>query len=629
MYENNINHLIKPYIGKSLVKKDRKILLLLLSYIEKLPFFKQIALNHQNNWEIIHSNIISHLVFQEFNPDQIIFNYDEEISGLYIILEGKVNIYHINKEINKKLIEKEENEKINELDKNKNLSFSYQLLKGNAIGEECLKFHKKRINFAASAASKCILGFLSKDNYYKIFGKTNNIEQTLITGFIFKLNYFTESYYTKKIQDFIYKKYYEKNSYIFTQDSPFQTFYIIYKGSVNISLKIIKKVKCLIDDELLLGTNNSNTERFTSSKIYELKGDYKENKNYNIINYEEGEIIGGIEFVKNIQKYIYTAKCSTDVELIVFNIKEFKYIDKIKQSENFKNKINEQLNLFEKRIKNINQNKKHSTIFGKHNKFVKTFLEKHNYKEKQKQSKYIHSIFTNNKANLYKPKYFSKTKMRPLSASLKNALKPKQKINNTRNILIFKYTNKNQSQRSLHSHQSKLTNNNILKNNFTEISYKAKNSTISDVLNKNKTNDFNNNVELNKNISNQESNSITAGNIGSKSSYIFTDKYNSEGLNSFSNNIYLTNPKSKEYKNNKLTKSKKNKSKEEKIKNKTSLNLFKTQKPNVKLNNYSSKYLVINKLFIIRDEYKEKNAVSNILRNMFLIPPRNNNVKKI
>ena len=627
MYENNIKHLIKSYLGRTLEKKDRKVSLILLSYIEKLPFFKIIIINHPTHWKIIHSNIISHLVFQEFVPEQIIFNYGEEITGMYIILEGKVNIYHTNKEINKNI----ENEKTNKLDNNKNLSFSYQLTKGTQIGEECLKFHKKRINFAAEAATNCILGYLSKDNYDKILGKANNIEQTIITGFILKQRYFSESCYSKKLQYYIYKKFYDKNSYIFTQNSPFKTFYIIYKGSVNISLKLIKTVKCLIDDKFLLGTNKSNTERFTTSKIYELKGNYKENKNYNIINYEEGEIIGGIEFLKNLSKYFYTAKCVTDVELIVFNIKEFKYVDKIKKSENFKNKINEQLDLFEKRINNINKNTKKSTIFTNQNKFVKTFLENHNYEEEQKKSKYIHNIFTNDKINTYRPINFLKTKIRPLSASFKNSLKYKKKmiIKHKRNEAI-KYKNKirNKSQRSLSPNfiKNHLRKNNILnfRNNYTEISYKSQSLKKSSILNKNKSNILNN-EEINKNFSNQESISLTTTNLGNKSSYIFPDKYNSERFNSFSTNLYFTSPMPKENKSNKFIKLRMNKGKENKPKIKcTTINLFKENK----MGNLKTKYLGNKKLFIIRDEYKEKNTVSNILRNMFLTPPQNNKTKK-
>ena len=103
MKEYSVKGIIKPYLGKTIQRRDRKASTMLLSNFEKLPFFKMVTRNHPNNWKLIHSNIISHLVFQEFEPDQIIFNYGEEITGMYIIIDGKVNIYHIKKEYEKKL----------------------------------------------------------------------------------------------------------------------------------------------------------------------------------------------------------------------------------------------------------------------------------------------------------------------------------------------------------------------------------------------------------------------------------------------------------------------------------------------------------------------------------------------
>ena len=421
MKEYNINHLIKPYLGKTIHKKDRKTSLLLLGYFEKLPFFKAITRNHPNHWKIIHTNIFMNIVFQQFEPNKVIFNYGEDIPGIYIIIDGKVNIYYIKKEYDKNLNASEIlNDNKNKFDIYENFVFSHQLMNGNEIGEECFKYNKKKIYFVATAASKCILGFLSKENYEKIFSKPNNLEQNRISSFLIDLKYFNESFITKKLHYYIYKKFYEKDSYIFKQDSKFNTFYIIYKGSINILLKLEKTVKCLIDKEFLLG-NNSKFERFTFSRNHELRGKYKEINNFNIITYEEGEIIGGIEFMKNINKYLYSAKCLTDVEIICFNIKNFLYFDKIKQSKNFKAKINEQINYLIKRIKDIKNNTKNSIVFSRHNKFVKTFLENHKNNEMPK-NKYLYNVF-DNRIKKYKPKNFNKMRIRPFSAFIKNSIK--------------------------------------------------------------------------------------------------------------------------------------------------------------------------------------------------------------
>ena len=626
MYEYNLYQLIKPYLGKTLEKRDRKASLLLFNIFEDLPFFKKIKRNHPNQWKLINSNIFSHLIFKEFNPEQIIFNYGEEIPGMYIIIDGKVNIYNINKEYDKK----QNNSDLENIDFHEKYSFSTQLLRGNSIGDECLKYNKKRIFFVSSAATKCVLGYLSKENYEKIFNKPNNIERSILTGYVISLRYFNESCFIKKIQNYMFKKFYEKESYIFTQNSSFNTFYIIYKGTINISLQLKRNVKCLIDEELLLGNNNTKNERFTYSRNHEIKGDYTEDKNYNLINYEEGEIIGGIEFMKNIKKYLFTAKCISEVELIEFNLKEFRYINKIKQSENFKNKINEQLDFFEKRIKNINKINSNNTI-SKQNKFLKTFLNNHSNKN-DKKYKYLYNVFDNT-IKLYKSKKFYNTNIRPISADYKNAIKYRKKINNhnqekqkNNNSHILKYNkikDKSKRAKSPDFIVYNIRKNNLLnfRKNSIDINQKQK------YIQKSKILDI---EKIKKNLSNNDNNSITTY-IGTKSSYNFTDRYNSEGFNSLSTNFYFTSPKIKENKKNSKNKSNKFKNINTNVnkrrntnKKYTTINLFKENKKNMDIN---TKFTGVKKLFIIRDKYNEKNIVSNILRNMFF-SPQNKKTKK-
>ena len=609
MYEFNINQLIKPYLGKTIEKRDRKTSIILLNNLEKLPFFRMIVRNHHNLWRLMHTNIISLLVFKEFEPEQQIFNYGEDISGMYLIIDGKVNIYHIKKDTEKKINNKKNNNIENEIEDK--LCFSYQLSRGYAIGDKCLKYEKRHLNFSASAASKCILGFLSKENYLKIFSKANSVESNIITGFLLGLCYFTESCITKRSENFVHKKFYEKDSYIFKQDSPYKTFYIIYKGTINISVNLKKTVKCLVDQNFLLG-DNTNTDRFTSLRDHELKGNYKENKNYNIVNYEHGEVIGGIELMKNINKYLYSAKCASDVELIKFNIKDIRQMNKIKASENFKKKINEQLNFFKKRIDNINNNLTKSYIASKPNKFVKAFIENHKSKKK---NKYFHNVFEN-KIKIYRPKNFLKMNMRPLSADFKNTVKyNKKKIIQSYPIKNSTIINRNKLKRPISPEYNiyNKRNNNILKlrKNYTEIQQKSKSFNKKNILNLEK---------IKKNLSNHD-NSITT-NIGTKSSYILTDRYNSECYNSLSTNFYYNSSKPKEKKNlniNRIDKFKKflmNKSKEKNSKY-TRINLFKEDKRNKKIN---MKHCDVKKLFIIRDECNDKNTVSTILRNMFFSP---------
>ena len=475
----------------------------------------------------------------------------------------------------------------------------------------------------AKTASRCLLGFLSNELYQKIFGKANLIEKTIISGFISRLNYFNESKYTKNLLNHITKKFYEKDSLIFSQDSPYKTFYVIFKGTINISLQLQKIIKCLVDTEFLLG-NKSMTDRFTCSRNHELKYNYKEKNNYNLFNYEEGEIIGGIEFMKNIDKYIYTARCLTNVEIIEFNIRDLSYLGKIRQNEKFKQKIKEQIKILEKRIKDINNNLKKNSISLKQNKFVKTFLENHPFKETKKANKYLHNnLFENNNIN-YKSIKFLKKKFRPFSVNLENYIK----YSKTGKIL-FKESNitlkssKDINRRSISPNINlKITRNNINKfqKNKTEIQYQKKLTDKNIIINK---------EDLKKNLSlNENANSVTT-NMGTKSSFYFTDRYASDGFNSFSYNFCNSSTKKKENKSTNTNKIeryneyknkfniKNNRTKEQKHKF-NSINLFKVKKSKNKIN---MKHYGIKQLFRNKDDFvNNKKIVSSILKKMIFSP---------
>ena len=96
MENYDIEELIIPYLEKTIEKKDRKTTGLLLYTFEKFHFFKKIKRSYKNSWQIMYNNIITHLVFKEFEIDEIIYNYGEELSDMCIIIKGKVNIYQNN-----------------------------------------------------------------------------------------------------------------------------------------------------------------------------------------------------------------------------------------------------------------------------------------------------------------------------------------------------------------------------------------------------------------------------------------------------------------------------------------------------------------------------------------------------
>ena len=115
MDDYDIEELIMPYLGKTIEKKDRKISGLLLYTFEKFPFFKKIKRSYKNSWQIMFNNIITHLIFKEFEIDEIIYNFGEEISDMCLIVKGKVDIFQKNQHSDIKIFNQNNSNNINNI----------------------------------------------------------------------------------------------------------------------------------------------------------------------------------------------------------------------------------------------------------------------------------------------------------------------------------------------------------------------------------------------------------------------------------------------------------------------------------------------------------------------------------
>ena len=158
---------------------------------------------------------------------------------------------------------------------------------------------------------------------------------------------------------------------------------------------------------------------------------------------------------------------------------------------------------------------------------------------------------------------------------------------------------------------------NFLKNK-TEIQYQKK------FINKNRLIIKEN---LKRNLSLNENNSITT-NLGTKSSFYFTDRYASEGFNSYSYNFYNSSTKTKENKSTSTNKIeryseknkfnvKNNRAQTKKLKF-NSINLFNDKKSSNKINmkHYGIKQLLRNKDNLVNN----KRIVCSILKKMIFSP---------
>jgi hypothetical protein len=250
--------LLKPYINKSINKKKLKSLDKLKPLIFNFPFFKSIIDNYPNSGDIICNNILSNLTFIEYKPNQIILKKGDTINGIYIIFTGEIYLFDSD------FFEKEENFKKYKLDSKKiiknniikankrnnifdsiyniydiNLVPNTILSLGYALGESINNSESYISNKIAQASKKSILGYIKYNQYNKILNEIKDLEVSQKILFIKSLNIFGNmNNFIDKMKQYLNHKRYPKGSYIFKQGDEFKTFYIIKKGTVNISINI-------------------------------------------------------------------------------------------------------------------------------------------------------------------------------------------------------------------------------------------------------------------------------------------------------------------------------------------------------------------------------------------------------
>ena len=443
--------------------------------LNNLKFFREIWTKFPDKGDLIISKILSNLYIKRYNQFEIIWD-DQTIhlNGIFIVLEGVVNVYRYNfqsksksNEIKlnislRKLTKKKDNKDNNKDNANiqlehnkpgilnlkssmkeelKPLHFDFIAKRGDSIGNSFLKDIikneniKYKVRFRAKengkelkenydinkffykieSKTKSIVGFLTEESFNLIFDKIIIKERHERITFLHKINYMPKDQeFIERFQNYITKRCFKKHSTIFKQGDEFKTFYIIISGAVRLSITFNRQFFCSLDYDVLIG--NHINDRFTSSRLFEITGNYREKENFEIVDLEEGEILGGIEFLKNIKNYIFNAQCTTDVILYEVNLKLFCNILPYWSFQRFYTKIDIQLSYFKNRILSMNNFKKEKQKQDDYscdqNKFIKTYkrghpisAEKEEYIKKYSNPFKFEKIFKSKEFKLKKEKY--------------------------------------------------------------------------------------------------------------------------------------------------------------------------------------------------------------------------------
>ncbi len=351
----------------------------ILFYIQTFDFFQNI-IRKEIYGNLMVWSITTHLKFKEYKKGELIWNINDTIKNMYIIIEGTVKIYKniLNKKNDKnkeKLISENNLYEPNIKNINSIKESYYEKKTGNQLGFNQLKNKLSKRLFKAEAKTKCILGLLSKTDYTLIFERTDVLEKTSILYFLENLNVlqkFIGTYFFENFLSFTTMKRYNSGDIIIHKGDPFRTFYIIRSGIFSLSLFSNRKSLPFLDLTIIRKDNNL---RFTTQRNFELKQSYIEEIEYKLFNLGPGEFFGDVEFNSNLSNYIFDVKCIVDKsEVFEMNMEKFKKEVPNFFLQEFKIESNKQLDLIKERIKEIKILQKKSMIKTR-NKYLDAFIE--------------------------------------------------------------------------------------------------------------------------------------------------------------------------------------------------------------------------------------------------------------
>ena len=331
---------------------------------KKLKFFQNLIQTNEKS-QLMIREILSRVEFSMFSKGKIIYSYNDPIINMLFVFEGEINVYK------RQAIQKVSSKKFfispkKSPEKKKVLVYDYSLSKGDEYGKEEIKKEKREIQ--VDAKTKCIVGFLSTQDWILIFEKTNVLERNDIKEFLTKINIFKDINFItlNNFFDIIKIRKISKGDFLVKKGEPFDKIYIIRYGGFYIFFSTKIKITTQYD----LNSFSNNKKRSESASIkYKFEKNCYDKLKYQIITLFKGEFIGDIEYYLRKEKYILFAKCiRDDTEVIEINLKTFESVCNKRMKLMFLNETKNKIDFFQKRckeIKNVHKNKQ----FGLKNRF--------------------------------------------------------------------------------------------------------------------------------------------------------------------------------------------------------------------------------------------------------------------
>ena len=331
---------------------------------KKLKFFQNLISKNEKA-QLMIREIVSRIEFSIFNKGKIIYGINEPIINMLFVFEGEINIYQ--RKIPQKFYKKSYtlNPKSSKIAKSlvqekNNLNIDYVLYKGDEYGKEEIKKEKREIQ--VEARTKCIIGFLSIQDYNLIFEKTRILEKNDLLQFLNKTNIFKDIniMLLNNLCDIIKVKKVSKGEFLVRKGEPFNNIYLIRYGGFNIFFNT--KIKITTEYDLNILSNEKKRSQSANLK-YKFEKNCFDKLQYQIINLFSGEFIGDIEYYLGKEQYALFAKCNNnDTEVIEINLKTFESLCTKRMKMIFLNDTKNKIDYFQKRCKEIKRVHKHKNF---------------------------------------------------------------------------------------------------------------------------------------------------------------------------------------------------------------------------------------------------------------------------
>lgn len=263
-----------------------------------LEYFKHLF---EKNEDLILANVLKYMSFKEYRKHDIIYRHGEMGTHCYILIKGTVDfVLPQNKFLLQKSISNIINKGFNlNIDgrkrghtdgafhasgnkspaKNSVVSVVHE---GNIFGDKELADRTKR-SYMAKCQTNCLIGELTKTEYVQIFENTKRLEYNDEIKFYYSINILKDcqKVIIDKLMSLFEKKHCKKGDIVCRQNTDFDHLYLIRRGDFEVVYTNKKNFSSDFDLNFFLKLND-NKERFTSSRVFELKESYYKYDNFKV-----------------------------------------------------------------------------------------------------------------------------------------------------------------------------------------------------------------------------------------------------------------------------------------------------------------------------------------------------------